>query len=110
MVAAANPHAAKAGLAVLRAGGSAVDATIAMQMVLTLVEPQSSGIGGGAFLIHYSPGKPDENGDPEFQAYDGRETAPAAATDRLFLNSLGGPLSFRIRQVGGRGVGQRCSR
>jgi gamma-glutamyltranspeptidase/glutathione hydrolase len=105
MVAAANPHAAKAGLAVLRAGGSAVDATIAMQLVLTLVEPQSSGIGGGAFLIHYSPGKPAENNDPVFHAYDGRETAPAATTDALFLNSLGRPLSFRIRQIGGRGVG-----
>jgi len=105
MVAAANPHAAKAGLAVLRAGGSAVDATIAMQMVLTLVEPQSSGIGGGAFLVHFSPGKPDENIDPDFNAYDGRETAPAAATDALFLNSLGLPLPFEMRQAGGRGVG-----
>lgn len=105
MVAAANPHAATAGLAVLRAGGSAVDAAIAVQMVLTLVEPQSSGIGGGAFLLHYSPGKPDEDIDPDFHAYDGRETAPAAATDALFLNSLGRPLPFRLRQAGGRGVG-----
>jgi len=105
MVAAANPHAAKAGLAVLRAGGSAVDAAIAMQMVLTLVEPQSSGIGGGAFLVHYIPGKPDEDLDPVFHAYDGRETAPAVATDALFLNALGRPLPFRMRQVGGRGVG-----
>ena len=106
MVAAANPHAAKAGLAVLRAGGGAVDATIAMQMVLTLVEPQSSGIGGGAFMIHYSPGKPEEGLDSNIQAYDGRETAPAATTDALFLSSLGRwPLPFRMRQVGGRGVG-----
>ena len=110
MVAAANPHAAKAGLAVLRAGGSAVDAAIAVQMVLTLVEPQSSGIGGGAFLLHYSPGKPDEYLDPNFDAarfhaYDGRETAPASATDALFFNSLGRPLPFKMRQAGGRGVG-----
>ena len=110
MVAAANPHAANAGLAVLRAGGSAVDAAIAVQMVLTLVEPQSSGIGGGAFLIHYSPGKPDGETDPgfigpRFHAYDGRETAPATATDALFLNRLGRPLPFQMRQVGGRGVG-----
>ena len=105
MVAAANSHAAKAGLAVLRAGGSAVDATIAVQMVLTLVEPQSSGIGGGAFMIHYSPGKPEDGLDDNFQAYDGRETAPAAATDALFLNSMGRPLPFLMRQVGGRGVG-----
>lgn len=105
MVAAANPHAAKAGLAVLRAGGSAVDAAIAVQMVLTLVEPQSSGIGGGAFLLHYSPSTPAEGSDPIFHAYDGREIAPAAATDALFLNSLGLPLPFQMRQAGGRGVG-----
>jgi gamma-glutamyltranspeptidase/glutathione hydrolase len=105
MVAAANPHAAKAGLAVLRAGGSAVDAAIAVQMVLTLVEPQSSGIGGGAFLLHYSPSTSAEGSDPIFHAYDGREIAPAAATDALFLNSLGLPLPFQMRQAGGRGVG-----
>jgi gamma-glutamyltranspeptidase / glutathione hydrolase len=105
MIAAANPLAAQAGLSVLRAGGSAVDAAIAAQMVLTLVEPQSSGIGGGAFLLHFKPGKPEVGRDPLFNAYDGRESAPAAATDSLFLNSLGRPFPFRFRQAGGRGVG-----
>ena len=71
-VAAANPLATDAGLQILRAGGSAVDAAIAVQMVLGLVEPQSSGIAGGAFLLHFD-GK-------QVQAFDGRETAPAAAT------------------------------
>ena len=72
-ISAANPHASRAGLGMLRAGGSAVDAAIAAQAVLTLVEPQSSGIGGGAFLLHYS------RKAREVEAYDGRETAPAAA-------------------------------
>src|SRR5688500_15305980 len=76
-VAAANPLATDAGQQVLRAGGSAIDAAIAVQMVLTLVEPQSSGIGGGLFLVHHD-GK-------AVQAYDGRETAPAAATPELFM-------------------------
>jgi len=105
MVAAANPDAAKAGLAVLRSGGSAVDAAVAVQMVLTLVEPQSSGIGGGAFLIHYSPPKPVVGSEPKLHGYDGREIAPVAATDALFLNNLGRPLPFQMRQAGGRGVG-----
>jgi gamma-glutamyltranspeptidase/glutathione hydrolase len=78
-VAAANPLATDAGYQVLKAGGSAVDAAIAVQMVLTLVEPQSSGIGGGAFLLHASGGK--------VEAYDGRETAPAAADEKLFLDA-----------------------
>ena len=105
MVAAANPLAAQAGLSILRAGGSAVDAAIAAQMVLTLVEPQSSGIGGGAFLVHFKPGKPETDVDPFLHAYDGRESAPASVTDSLFLNSLGRPFPFRFRQAGGRGVG-----
>src|SRR5688572_13479916 len=75
-VAAANPLATDAGYQVLKAGGSAIDAAIAVQMVLTLVEPQSSGIGGGAFLLH-SKGK-------EVEAFDGRETAPMAVDERLF--------------------------
>jgi gamma-glutamyltranspeptidase/glutathione hydrolase len=75
MVAAANPHAADAGLEILRAGGSALDAAIAVQMVLGLVEPQSSGIGGGAFLLHWS------QRDKRLRSYDGRETAPAAARE-----------------------------
>ncbi len=75
MVVAANPLATKAGCEVLKAGGSAVDAAIAVQMVLTLVEPQSSGIGGGAFMLHYN------RANGTVTAYDGRETAPAAATE-----------------------------
>lgn len=85
-VAAANPLATDAGLQVLRAGGSAVDAAIAVQMVLTLVEPQSSGIGGGAFLLHH-------NGR-QVEAWDGRETAPASAHEQMFLNADGKPLPF----------------
>ena len=71
MVAAANPHAVDAGLEILRAGGSAVDAAIAVQTVLGLVEPQSSGIGGGAFMLVY------DNQAGEVWNYNGRETAPA---------------------------------
>ncbi|MCD6078967.1 MAG: gamma-glutamyltranspeptidase precursor-like protein, partial [Ramlibacter sp.] len=96
-VAAANPLATDAGYQVLKAGGSAVDAAIAVQMVLTLVEPQSSGIGGGAFLLH-------SNGR-EVEAFDGRETAPAAADERLFLAADGKPLPFAEAVVGGRSVG-----
>jgi gamma-glutamyltranspeptidase/glutathione hydrolase len=96
-VAAANPLATDAGYQVLRAGGSAVDAAIAVQMVLTLVEPQSSGIGGGAFLLHFN-GK-------DVEAFDGRETAPAAADERLFLGADGKPLPFAQAVVGGRSVG-----
>lgn len=96
-VAAANPLATDAGYQVLRAGGSALDAAIAVQMVLSLVEPQSSGIGGGAFLLH-SQGK-------RVQAYDGRETAPAGATENLFIGADGKPMSFYDGVVGGRSVG-----
>jgi gamma-glutamyltranspeptidase/glutathione hydrolase len=96
-VAAANPLATDAGYQVLRAGGSAVDAAVAVQMVLTLVEPQSSGIGGGAFLLHYN-GK-------EVEAFDGRETAPAAADEKLFLGADGKPMAFADAVVGGRSVG-----
>ena len=96
-VAAANPLATQAGLQMLQAGGSAVDAAIAVQMVLTLVEPQSSGLGGGAFLLHFD-GKTT-------QAFDGRETAPAGATPSLFLAPDGKPLKFMDAVVGGRAVG-----
>ena len=99
MVAAANPFAAQAGRDILRRGGSAVDAAIAVQMVLTLVEPQSSGIGGGAFLLHYGrQGK-------RIDAYDGRETAPAAARGDLFLLPNGSPRRFDDAVLGGRSVG-----
>ena len=96
-VAAANPLATDAGLQMLRAAGSAVDAAIAVQMVLTLVEPQSSGIGGGAFLLHFDGAKVD--------AFDGRETAPAGATESLFLQADGKPMPFPAAVVGGRAVG-----
>ena len=96
-VAAANPLATEAGYQILKAGGSAVDAAIAVQMVLALVEPQSSGIAGGAFLLHF-------NGR-EIEAFDGRETAPAAATENLLLGTNGKPLPFYDAVVGGRSVG-----
>lgn len=96
-VAAANPLAAEAGRQILQAGGSAVDAAIAVQMVLGLVEPQSSGLGGGAFLLHWDGRRLD--------AWDGRETAPAAADERLFLDEDGEPLAFAEAVVGGRAVG-----
>ncbi len=95
-VAAANPLASDAGYQVLQAGGTAVDAAIAVQMVLTLVEPQSSGIGGGAFLLHHN--------SQQLQVFDGRETAPAQATERLFwLEDK--PMAFNDAVVGGRSVG-----
>ncbi|MXN78153.1 gamma-glutamyltransferase [Burkholderia sp. 4701] len=97
MVAAANPLAAQAGYEMLKAGGTAIDAAIATQMVLALVEPQSSGIGGGAFMLYFD-GK-------AARAYDGRETAPAAATERLFYGPTGQPMSFYEGVVGGRSVG-----
>jgi len=96
-VAAANPLASAAGHQVLKAGGSAVDAAVAVQMVLALVEPQSSGIGGGAFLMHWD--------GRQVQAFDGRETAPAAADERLFLQPDGQPMALMAAIVGGRAVG-----
>ena len=97
MAAAANPLAAEAGRAMLRQGGSAIDAAIAMQAVLTLVEPQSSGIGGGALIVLWD-GK-------TVRTYDGRETAPAGATEKLFLQADGKPMPFTQAQIGGRSVG-----
>src|SRR5688572_25792280 len=85
MVAAADSRAAQAGLDMLRAGGSAVDAAIAAMLALGLVEPQSAGLGGGAFMLHYDAASRDVT------AYDGRETAPAAAPGDLFLNPDGKP-------------------
>ncbi|MGL6383743.1 gamma-glutamyltransferase family protein [Aeromonas caviae] len=96
MVAAANPLAVDAGYQIIKAGGSAVDAAIAVQLVLTLVEPQSSGIGGGSLMLVWD-GK-------QVAAVDGRETAPAAATDQLFMKA-GKPMAFYEGVVGGRSVG-----
>jgi gamma-glutamyltranspeptidase/glutathione hydrolase len=99
MVVAPNPHAAEAGREVLREGGSAVDAAIAAAVMLTLVEPQASGIGGGGLMLT----RRAEGG--ALQAWDGRETAPAAATPRLFLRPDGQPMSFAEAMEGGRSVG-----
>jgi len=99
MVAAANPYASHAGFTILEKGGSAVDAAIAVQLVLTLVEPQSSGIGGGTFMLHW------DNKHKEMTTFDGRETAPAAATSALFLDKQSKPLKWIDAVVGGRSVG-----
>lgn len=99
MVAAANPHAVEAGRAVLASGGSAADALIAVQAVLGLVEPQSSGLGGGAFLVYF------DAASGTLTTLDGRETAPLAATPRLFQDAAGEPLGFFDAVVGGRSVG-----
>lgn len=100
MVAAAHPLAVDAGVRILAQGGSAADAAIAVQLVLTLVEPQSSGIGGGAYLLHYDPRT------RALLAYDGRETAPAATTSDMFLDRQSGkPLPFLTAVDGGLSVG-----
>ena len=99
MVAAAHPLAAEAGYAVLKRGGNAVDAAVAVQMVLGLVEPESSGIGGGAFLLYWS------GRDKKLTSYDGRETAPSAARPDRFLDARKKPLGFLEAAVGGRSVG-----
>lgn len=98
-IAAANPYAVEAGAAILKKGGSAVDAAIATQAVLGLVEPQSSGLGGGAFMIHY-----DQKAGV-LETYDGREVAPASATPERFLNENGEPMNFYDAVVGGLSVG-----
>jgi gamma-glutamyltranspeptidase / glutathione hydrolase len=103
LVVSANPYASDAGLKILREGGGAVDAAIAVQLVLTLVEPQSSGVGGGAFMLFY--GAPDSGAPGAITAYEGRETAPAAATPDMFLNANGRPESFGTVGVGGLAVG-----
>lgn len=99
MVAAANPHAVQVGADVLRAGGTAADAMVAVQAMLGLVEPQSSGLGGGAFLVWY------DALSGELTTLDGREAAPLAATPRLFQDDTGAPLKFFEAVVGGRSVG-----
>jgi gamma-glutamyltranspeptidase/glutathione hydrolase len=95
----ANPLAAEAGMAVLRQGGSAVDAAIAIQAMLSLVEPQSSGMGGGAFMTFY------DGRTRAITVYDGREVAPAGATPDMFLDASGKPLSFPEAVLSGRATG-----
>ncbi len=108
-VAAANPLATDAGYQILKAGGSAIDAAIAVQMVLGLAEPQSSGIGGGAFLLHLAADKKCTSTAAQspcgLQAFDGRETAPALATENLFMGTDGKPMAFIDAVVGGKSVG-----
>jgi gamma-glutamyltranspeptidase/glutathione hydrolase len=98
-VIAANPLAAQAGANVLRRGGSAVDAAIAVQAMLSLVEPQSSGLGGGAFMKYY------DARTRELTIYDGREVAPAQASSTMFLDASGKPLPFSTAVVSGRATG-----
>ncbi len=98
MVAAADPLAVDAGLEMLRAGGTAIDAAIAVEVTLGLVEPDSSGIGGGGFLIHYA------GNSEKIDAYDGREWAPAGATPDMFMVD-GKPLPFELAQASGRSIG-----
>jgi gamma-glutamyltranspeptidase / glutathione hydrolase len=98
-VAAAHPLAVDAGIRILERGGSAVDAAVAVQAMLSLVEPQSSGIGGGAFLLHY------EAATGNVTAFDGRETAPAGATPDMYLDASGEPLPWREVVVTGRATG-----
>jgi gamma-glutamyltranspeptidase / glutathione hydrolase len=99
MVAAANPLAAQAGREILANGGNAIDAMVAVQAVLGLVEPQSSGLGGGAFLVYYDASA------KRLTTFDARETAPMEATPKLFLDEAGQPLKFMDAVVGGRSVG-----
>ena len=98
-VIAANPLAAQAGVEVLRRGGSAVDAAIAVQAMLSLVEPQSSGLGGGAFLNHF------DARTRSLTIYDGREVAPAQASETMFQRADGTPLGFREAVLSGRATG-----
>ncbi len=99
MVASANPYASKAGMEILNDGGNAIDAMVAVQLVLGLVEPQSSGLGGGAFLVYF------DGTENRLTTYDGRETAPADATADMFLDQNGQPMRFFDAVVGGRSVG-----
>ncbi len=99
MVAAAHPLAVQAGLEVLARGGSAIDAAVAVQMMLGVVEPQASGVGGGGFLLYY------DGATHAITAYDGREAAPAGATPTMFLGADGQPLPFRQAVASGMSVG-----
>ena len=98
-VSVSHPLAARAALEILNEGGGAVDAAIAAQMVMTLVEPQSSGIGGGGFLVRF------DGATGALVTYDGRETAPASAREDMFLDARGGPIPYRDAILGGRAVG-----
>src|SRR5437868_5344491 len=98
-VIAANPLAARAGLNVLKRGGSAVDAAVAVQAMLSRVEPQSSGVGGGAFMTYY------DGRTRKITIYDGREVAPAQAVSTMFLDSSGKPLPFDTAVLSGRATG-----
>ncbi|HET9460159.1 MAG TPA: gamma-glutamyltransferase family protein [Sphingomicrobium sp.] len=98
-IVAANPLAAEAGMEVLRRGGSAIDAAVAVQAMLSLVEPQSSGVGGGAFINYY------DAASERISIYDGRETAPAQASPAMFLKADGSELPFREAVVSGRATG-----
>lgn len=99
MVVAANAYASDAAHNILQQGGSAIDAAITVQLILTLVEPQSSGIGGGAFILHWDQDK------QHLTTFDGRETAPSAASQEMFLDSSGKPIRWIEAVVGGRSVG-----
>src|SRR5690554_5131733 len=99
MVVAANPYAAEAGADILRQGGNAIDAAVAVQAMLTLVEPQSSGIGGGAFIMYW------DAKSQKLYSLDARETAPEEADENLFLNEQGQPVRWIDAVVGGRSVG-----
>ena len=99
MVVAANPYASAAGYEILKKGGNAIDAMVTVQTILGLVEPQSSGLGGGAFLVYYDADQ------KRLTTFDGRETAPMAATPDMFLDENGQPMYFFDAVIGGRSVG-----
>ena len=99
MVVTANPHATRAGAEILRAGGSAIDAAIAIESVLSLVEPQSSGLGGGGFMVYF------DNQTKQVSVYDGRETAPTSATSDMFMDSESKPMSFISAKTSGLSTG-----
>jgi gamma-glutamyltranspeptidase/glutathione hydrolase len=99
MVASAHPYATEAGLDIIDQGGNAIDAAIAVALVLTVVEPEASGIGGGTFLLYW------EEGAQALTTYDGREAAPASAPEGLFLDANGTPKQFFDKVLGGKSVG-----
>ncbi len=102
MVVAANPHASRAGMDMLLAGGSAADAAVAIEMVLSLVEPQSSGVGGSGFMLYYDAAAEPEN---KIQAFDGRETAPQDVGPDLFTGVEKSRAGYMDAVIGGRSTG-----